>query len=129
MKGELHHVEINVSDLKISEAFWGWFLPRLGYNEYQRWGSGVSYRLGETYLVFVETEEKSQGFNRKRIGLNHFAFHAESREEVDVMTQELRSQGRSILYEDKHPYAGGTDHYAVYFEDPDGIKVEFVAPK
>jgi hypothetical protein len=34
---------------------------------------------------------------------------------------------RSMVYE--HPYAGGTDHYAVYFEDPDRIKVEVVAPE
>ncbi len=28
-----------------------------------------------------------------------------------------------------HPYAGGDDHYAVYFEDPERIKVELVAPE
>ncbi|GAA0595336.1 hypothetical protein GCM10009001_09310 [Virgibacillus siamensis] len=32
------------------------------------------------------------------------------------------------MYSDKHPFAGGEDHYAVYFEDPDRIKVELVAP-
>ena len=28
------------------------------------------------------------------------------------------------LYEEKHPYAGGPDYYAVYFEDSDRMKVE-----
>ena len=28
------------------------------------------------------------------------------------------------IYDDKYPYAGGAEHYAVYFEDPDRIKVE-----
>lgn len=30
-------------------------------------------------------------------------------------------------YEDRHPYAGGPDYYAVFFEDPDRMKVEIVA--
>jgi uncharacterized protein len=33
-----------------------------------------------------------------------------------------------ILYEDRHPHAGGPDCYAVYFEDPDRMKVELDAP-
>jgi hypothetical protein len=32
-----------------------------------------------------------------------------------------------ILYEDRHPYAGGPDHYAVFFEDPMRMKAEVVA--
>jgi catechol 2,3-dioxygenase-like lactoylglutathione lyase family enzyme len=33
--GGLHHVEINVSNLKRSVEFWGWLLPELGYELYQ----------------------------------------------------------------------------------------------
>jgi len=29
-----------------------------------------------------------------------------------------------ILYADRHPHAGGPDSYAVFFEDPERIKVE-----
>jgi hypothetical protein len=29
----------------------------------------------------------------------------------------------------RSPFAGGASHYAVFFEDPDRIKVEVVAPK
>ena len=41
----------------------------------------------------------------------------------------MKYQDLKILYEDKHPYAGGEDYYAVFFEDPDRIKVELVAPE
>jgi len=34
----------------------------------------------------------------------------------------------TILYADKHPFACGNDHYEVYFEDPDWMKVELAAP-
>lgn len=127
--GTLHHVEIYVSDLDRSVEFWGWFLERLGYTLYQSWEKGRSWRLGPTYLVFVQTEAAycDVAYHRKRAGLNHLAFHAKSRAQVDEMTEKLRARDVRILYEDAHPYAGGPDHYAVYFEDPDRIKVEFVA--
>lgn len=127
--GSLHHVEIYVSDLIRSTHFWSWFLEKLGYCEYQNWKQGRSYKKGDTYLVFVQTEEKHLDvpYHRCRTGLNHLAFHALSKEMVDQITHELRERGIKILYEDRHPHASGGS-YCVYFEDPDRIKVELVAP-
>ncbi|GGK29236.1 hypothetical protein GCM10010965_22620 [Caldalkalibacillus thermarum] len=129
--GTLHHVEINVSNLERSVQFWGWFLETLGYTKYQEWDQGVSWKLGDTYLVFVQTEERflDAPYHRQGTGLNHIAFYARSKTQVDIITEELRSREVPILYQDRHPYAGGQDHYAVFFEDPDRIKVELVAPK
>lgn len=45
------------------------------------------------------------------------------------MTNKLKEKKIKILYSDKHPFAGGSNHYAVYFEDPDRVKVELVAPE
>ncbi|MGX1193031.1 VOC family protein [Metabacillus sp. SLBN-84] len=129
-KGLIHHIEIYVSDLKRSIEFWGCFLEELGYSKYQEWDQGQSWKIEDTYLVFVQTQEQYMdvSFNRCRVGLNHLAFHSSSREHVDEMTSKLKSKGIPILYPDKHPFAGGNGHYAVYFEDPDRIKVELVAP-
>lgn len=128
--GKLHHIEIYVSELNRTKSFWGWFLGKLGYEIYSDWDSGVSYILGNTYICFVQTEPKyiENTYHRCRTGLNHLAFHAATKEQVDELTIELKEKGINILYEDKHPYAGGKDYYAVFFEDPDRIKVEFVAP-
>jgi catechol 2,3-dioxygenase-like lactoylglutathione lyase family enzyme len=60
------------------------------------------------------------------VGLNHLSFDGGDREFVDTITVKLKQKGVKILYEDKHPYAGGENYYAVYFEDPDRIKVEIV---
>lgn len=129
MKGSLHHIEIYVKDLEISKAFWGWLLSELGYKEYQNWEQGVSYILDKTYIVFVQTEERFLDipYHRCRAGLNHLAFHGGSKEFIDEITLKLRQKNVKVLYDDRHPYAGGLGHYAVYFEDPDRMKVEISA--
>jgi catechol 2,3-dioxygenase-like lactoylglutathione lyase family enzyme len=128
--GIIHHLEIYVSNLNESKVFWGWFLKELGYEVYQDWKDGVSYKLEDTYLVFVQTKEKylHHTYHRCGVGLNHLAFHAESKDQVDSLTNAVRDKGMKVLYEDRHPYAGGKDYYALFFEDPNRIKVELVAP-
>lgn len=128
--GLLHHIEINVAHLDRSVRFWDWLLKELGYEEFQKWDKGQSWKLGDTYLVFVQTEERflDVPYHRCRSGLNHLAFHGGSIEHVELLTKKLREKGVEILYGKKHPHAGGEHHYAVYFEDPDRMKVEIVAP-
>jgi catechol 2,3-dioxygenase-like lactoylglutathione lyase family enzyme len=129
--GLLHHVELYASDFEASVAFWDWFLGELGYDRKNDWEGGRSWQRGPSYLVLVDAPEEyaDEGYHRRHPGLNHLAFHAASRDYVDAMTEKLRRRGRPILYEDDHPHAGGPDTYAVYFEDPERIKVELVAPE
>lgn len=129
-EGLIHHIELYVSNLKDSANFWGWFLEKLGYERFQQWDKGQSWKIGDTYIVFVQVEERFMDipYHRCRVGLNHLAFHARSRQQVDEMTNMLKKKGVKILYSDQYPFAGGRDYYAVYFEDPDRIKIELVAP-
>ncbi|MGZ3775752.1 MAG: VOC family protein [Pseudobdellovibrionaceae bacterium] len=126
---KVHHIEIYCSNLEKSSQFWNWFLNELGYKQYQKWEQGISFKLGHTYLVFVQAETKhlDTKYHRCKPGLNHLAFYASSSNHVDQLTQKLRDRGVTILYENKHPHAGG-DNYGVYFEDPERIKVEVMAP-
>ena len=129
MNGIIHHIEIYVSDLEKSKLFWTWLLcEKLNYDIFQKWSSGISYKLGETYIVFVQTETEfiENSYHRKNTGLNHLAFHCDSKEFIDHLTKDLEENNISILYKNKHPFAGGEDYYAVFFEDPDRIKVEVV---
>lgn len=129
-QGLIHHIEIYVSDLKKTVDFWSWFLEDLGYDVYQKWEKGQSWKLNEAYIVFVQAEDRFLDipYHRCRVGLNHLAFHAQSRDHVDELTNKLKQKDIHILYADQHPFAGGKEHYAVYFEDPDRMKVELVAP-
>ncbi|SCT22693.1 VOC family protein [Staphylococcus caeli] len=125
MKSSIHHIELYVQNINETREFYEWLLPELGYKLYQDWKNGFSFKLGKTYIVFVEVEEeyKKYGFHRKRIGLNHLAFSVSNRNRVDYISNILLDNGMNILldngmnilYEDKHPYAGGENHYAVYF--------------
>jgi len=126
----LHHIEIYVSDLNKTIKFWNWLLTKLDYQVYQKWDKGISWKDKSTYIVFVQANEKYLDipYHRSRVGLNHLAFCAKSRQQVDDITLELKERGIDILYSDRHPFAGGPSHYALYFEDPDRIKVELVAP-
>ena len=92
--GMLHHVELYVSDLEKSIEFWAWFLKELGYETFQKWEEGQSFKKGETYLVFVQTEKRYLDipYHRKGVGLNHLAFHAHTRQQVDEVTQELQKR-------------------------------------
>lgn len=125
----LHHIELNVSNLEESKSFYTELLPPLGYALFQEWENGFSYKSGPAYIVFVQTEERflQNLYHRKETGLNHLAFHADSRAQVDEMTKKMRQWGAHVLYEDLHPYAGGPDYYAVFLEGPDRLKIEIVA--
>lgn len=126
--GLVHHIELYVSDLPTSAAFWSWLLTeKFAYTVYQQWDRGISFRLHDTYIVLVQTEEPylDVPYHRKRTGLNHLAFHCDSRESVEAIAAELADKGTALLYGDTH--RNTEDYYAVYFEDPDRIKVELVA--
>ena len=127
--GQLHHIELYASDLEASIDFWDWLLGELGYEGKNEWDGGRSWINGPTYVVLVAADaDTDQQFDRRAPGLNHLAFHAASRAQVDAITDGVRERsGTSVLYDDRHPYAGG--YYALYCADPEGIKVEVVGPE
>src|SRR5215831_12106305 len=98
--GMLHHLELWVPDLTKAEVSWGWLLEKMGYRIYQQWPEGQSWRAGVTYIVIEQSPDRVAG----------------------------RHHGWRLLYPDRHPYAGGVDHYAAYLENRDGYEVELVAP-
>ena len=129
--GLVHHIEIYVSNLKKSTVFWQTFLLSLGYSKYQEWPEGISWKLEFTYIVFVQTKQKYLDipYHRCRTGLNHLAFHAISKEQFDEIAKLLTYKGITLLYGDKYRNNADPGIYAIYFEDPDRIKIELVYSK
>lgn len=116
--GQLHHVEYYVNDLEKTIIFWGWFLSEMGYVEYQKWQSGISYAHGNgTYLVFVAVEPIFQKVtnNRQASGLNHLCFKGKSIEHLQVLAEGLKeNEGRLLSIEKDR----------ICFEDPNLFAVE-----
>ena len=126
--GGLHHVELWVPDLTRARREWGWLLGQLGYEPFQDWDDGCSWRLGGTYLVVEQSPALTASHHdRLRPGLNHLAFHAGPREAVDALAAAGPAHGWTLLFPETHPYAGGPDHYAAYLANTDGFEVELVA--
>ena len=127
-RGRLHHVELWVPSLDRAERSWGWLLTTLGYTEHQRWDAGLSWILDGTYVVVEQSPAlAADAHDRLAPGLNHLAFHGGTRHEVDRLVEVAPEHGWALLFPDRHPHAGGPDHYAAYLENGDGYEVEVVA--
>lgn len=126
-KTYLSHVEIYVSVYAKTIRFYDKILKPLGWTRLVCQDSHTAFSDGNMKIVFCPTEEKylQYGYHRKRIGLNHLAFYAPTKESVDEIYETvLKPESINCLYE-KCP-TGGDDYYAVFFEDPDRMKVEIV---
>ncbi len=127
-RGALHHLELWVHDLVEAENSWGWLLGHLGYTVSNRWAVGCSWRRGEVHVVLEAGPDRiPQRHDRLAPGLNHLAFVAGDREAVDVLVAEAPAHGWALMFPDRHPFAGGPDHYAAYLENAAGFEVELVA--
>jgi probable phosphoglycerate mutase len=126
--GRLHHLEVWVADLDAARKSLGWLLERLGFAEKDSWADGVSYS-GEGFYLVLEAGPDVQAapHERRRPGLNHLAFRAGTRSEVDLLARRAASHGWTLLFPERHPFAGGADHYAAYLENAEGFEVELVA--
>ncbi|WP_159610324.1 VOC family protein [Glutamicibacter sp. JC586] len=124
----LHHLEIWVDDLAASSASLGWLLTRLGYRVQSDWSNGISYALDGFYIVLESGPDvRHQPHDRRTPGLNHLAFSLPSSLDVEEMASESYVHGFSLMFAEKHPFAGGSHHYAAYLEDESGFEVELVA--
>lgn len=123
----VHHVIINARDLAHSRAFYGWLLPWLGYpgrtdvESASGWyGQGGSFWVKQADARFADDE-----FHKDRVGLCEIAFAAESRAQVDALARDLEAAGARILDAPReYDYTPG--YYAVFFADPDDLKLELV---
>ena len=126
--GGLHHVEVWIPDLAAASRSWGWLLGELGWTLHQDWPAGRSWRLGATYIVLEESPALTgRTHDRRAPGLNHLAFHAGPPAAVERLVTTAGEYGWTLLFPDRHPYAGGPDSYAAYLSDGQGYEVELVA--
>jgi glyoxylase I family protein len=124
--GFIHHVMLCVKNLERSRAAYGWLMPQLGFGERQDYGdnSGWSSAQARVWIRPEDPQYAGDRFSKDRVGLCELAFAAPSRAAVDELAAALVSNGFAILNAPaEYPYSPG--YYAVYFSDPDGMKLEY----
>jgi glyoxylase I family protein len=126
----VHHVDLVVSSIERSLAFYTQLLGPLGFHtvsqvEGER-GETIWYIGGPgTAVGLREALTESEPYDRYRVGLHHLAFEAGSRAEVDERAEWVRTQ-KVELESEPQEYTYIPGYYAVFFYDPDGLKLEIV---
>jgi catechol 2,3-dioxygenase-like lactoylglutathione lyase family enzyme len=130
MVAAVHHVEIWVPDQSRAQESWGWVLNRLGWKDGDGWPGGMTWAAPDgSYVVVEQSPAMSAGeHDRLRPGMNHLALNAAGRAEVDAIVAEAGRHGWTLMFADRHPYAGGPQHYAAFLHNTDGYELEIVAP-
>ena len=142
ISGPLTHIDMSISNPARSIPFYSAFFEALGY---QRWRIdspgftgpeptratwGVKYAGGARFAIEVRPsrgENRDRRCDRYAPGLHHMAFHAESPAAVDAVHAAMLAVGAEVL-DPPTDYSGqdgyGDGYYAVFFADPDGVKLE-----
>ena len=127
----IHHLDVVVSSIERSLPFYRDLLGPLGWHGVSEvqgergetiwylWGPGSSVGVREAQ------SERERPFDRYEVGLHHIAFEAASRAVVNERAEWLRATGVEIESgPEEYWYQPG--YYAVFFYDPDGLKLEIV---
>jgi glyoxylase I family protein len=127
------HLDLVVTDLERSLRFYAELLTPLGFTrtseiEGER-GERVVYIGGtggpSVSLREAQSEAHATPYDRYAVGIHHLAFVARSREQVDERADWLRERG-TVIESGPEEYRYTPGYYAVFFFDPDGIKLEIV---
>lgn len=132
MRGGIHHIDLTVKDAHASRAFYESVLGFMGYRLADAHANGYDFDLRDSEafcsigILSGRGENADRTHDRYSPGLHHIAWNAASREDVDAMYTHLLSIGATILDPPAAYPRYGPTYYAVFFADPDGLKLEYV---
>lgn len=124
--GAVHHLDITAADLERSSDFYDRVLPLMGFTRLEDVPEGPLWAGAQVEVGLQAARTPYAGHDRYAPGLHHLAFTAPTRESVDDLHRQLVELDIAILdapAEYPH-YCRG--YYALFFADPDGIKLEYV---
>ena len=132
MRAGIDHIIVNVNDYAAAKRFYAWLMPQIGYPQTMSYDqpqnditTGYFGEHGSMWLRPADPEFRADKFHRHRVGLCEIAFSAESRKQIDDLAKYISANGGKVTDLPKeYDYLPG--YYAVFFTDPDGIKLELV---
>ncbi len=132
-RGAVHHIDLTVKDPVASRRFYESVLGFMGFAvvDTYEYGFDMDLRDGGRLVTSIgilraRGDNAARAHDRYSPGLHHVAWYAESREDVDAIYALLRSIGATILDAPADYPRYGPGYYAVFFADPDGLKLEYV---
>jgi catechol 2,3-dioxygenase-like lactoylglutathione lyase family enzyme len=119
----IDHISLCVDDFKRSKRFYSGLFDFLGFDVMDESSAEIGWSNGKT-RYWIRQANVAGRKNKHRtgdIGLHHYAFQLRSRKDVDDLEAYLKRAGATIVDPAGEYY---DDYYAVFFLDPDGIKLE-----
>jgi len=74
------------------------------------------------WIAAADAEGRKRKYRKGDIGFHHYAFEMANSKDIDALGAFLDENGVDIVDPPGEYY--GRDYYAVYFTDPDGMKLE-----
>jgi glyoxylase I family protein len=128
--GFLHHIDLTVSDVAAARPLYDLFLRHAGFSPKGHGEDWAGWGLGGRYPCVTILKASGPGASRRHYrysaGLHHLALAAPDRVSVDALHGKLLALGAVILDAPAAYEAYGASYYAVFFSDPDGLKLEYV---
>jgi catechol 2,3-dioxygenase-like lactoylglutathione lyase family enzyme len=120
----IDHLVIKVSDYEKSKAFYGRLLPFLGFEISDEYPEMIGWTTGKTrfWIAQADVEGRKYKYRFGDVGFHHYAFQLRSRKEVDELDAFLKTELGATIVDPAAEYYD--DYYAVFFLDPDGLKLE-----
>ena len=120
----IDHLVLSVGDFAHSKAFYHKLLGFLGFKLKYEYPDMAGWSNGKTlfWIAAADAQGKRRKYRKGDIGFHHCAFELASRNDVDALGAFLEQHGMTVLYPPGEYY--GRSYYAVYFADPDGMKLE-----
>lgn len=116
----IDHISIRVSDYERSKAFYSRLFTFLGFEISDEYPGTIGWTNGKTRYWIAEAEGRKQ-YKIGDVGFHHYAFQLRNRRDVDDLQAWLEKEGVKIVDPADEYYE---DYYAVFFLDPDGLKLE-----
>ncbi len=120
----IDHLVLSVGDFERSKAFYGKLLRFLGFKLKHDLTDMAGWSNGKTlfWIAAADAQGKKHRYRKGDIGFHHYAFELSSRKDVDALGAFLEQNEMTVLDPPGEYY--GDNYYAVYFVDPDGMKLE-----
>ena len=120
----IDHLVIRVGDFARSKRFYKKVLGFLGFWLKYEYDDAAGWSNGKTlfWIGKADAEGKKHPHRIGNIGFHHYAFELGKRKDVEDLYEFLKANDVTIVDPAGEYYEGG--YYAVYFLDPDGLKLE-----